>query len=657
VDFVFGDIEPWTSEAAGPGRAHVVFGKAPGSGNPTLSEGFTIAGEAAGDQFGSMVSGVGDFNGDGLDDILAGAIHHGVGKDRAYLIFGTAAKDPIETAALTPEQGFAIDDPEADGFLRSIGAAGDVNGDGFADLLLRYYYQSYVLFGKADGFGTVNLADLKADQGFIISGAGADARVSSAGDFNGDGIDDLIVGNPDEDLGARDSGAAWIIYGRAPAAAAVRIGSAGGQVIFGGAFNDTLGGLGGEDLLIGGKGDDRLDGGAGRDAAGYRTSAGGVRVDLALAGAQDTAAAGRDTLVSIENIEGSEHVDLLLGSAASNRLEGQHGDDRLFGRGGRDVLIGGDGADRLLGGLADDRMEGGRGDDWYEVRESLDLIREAGAGGTDTVQAFVTYALAANVEKLVLGGSAGIRGTGNALDNGLVGNSGANLLNGRGGDDRIDGGTGADTMIGGTGEDAFRVDQRGDRIVEFVGEGTDLVLSSVSYTLSQHVEELRLTGTRALSGTGNAQANRIFGNDAANALQGAGGSDSLSGGLGNDRLSGGAARDALRGGGGDDRFVFDSSLNAGRNVDSILDFVRGDDRIFLDQAVFSGIASEGFLSRAAFREGSVARDASDRILYDAATGKIFYDEDGTGSATAILFAEVRPGLTLTNLDFSAYGGG
>jgi len=174
---------------------------------------------------------------------------------------------------------------------------------------------------------------------------------------------------------------------------------------------------------------------------------------------------------------------------------------------------------------------------------------------TDRVNSSITYTLSANVEQLVLTGTAAIDGTGNALDNAINGNGGANTLTGGGGNDAIDGGAGNDTLIGNAGNDIYAVDSAGDVVTELAAEGTDRINSAVTYTASAHVEILALTGTAAIDGTGNALPNAIVGNSGANVLDGAGGADSVSGGAGDDTLVydpldssllGGTGTDALR---------------------------------------------------------------------------------------------------------------
>ena len=137
-------------------------------------------------------------------------------------------------------------------------------------------------------------------------------------------------------------------------------------------------------------------------------------------------------------------------------------------------------------------------------------------------------------------------------------------------------------------------------------------------------------------------------------MSGGDGIDAINAGAGNDDLFGGTGSDDLTGGTGADRFRFDSALSAATNVDDILDYSVVDDTIFLDRDVFTGIAANGTLAAAAFRAGTSAGDADDRIVYDAATGNIFYDADGLGGVAQILFATVTPATALTNADFNAY---
>jgi Ca2+-binding RTX toxin-like protein len=219
----------------------------------------------------------------------------------------------------------------------------------------------------------------------------------------------------------------------------------------------------------------------------------------------------------------------IIGTTGSNVLTGGRGDDTLIGLAGNDILDGGIGSDTMIGGP---------GNDLYVADASGDVVTELANAGLDTVISAVSTTLSQNVEALVLTGSNAITGTGNSLNNGLTGNNAANVL---------DGGAGADILAGLDGNDTYLVDNTGDTVIELANNGTDLVQSSVTYTLAANVEHLTLTGMAAINGTGNTLDNVLRGNSANNVLTGANGNDTLRGGLGNDRVSGG---------GGNDTFVF-----------------------------------------------------------------------------------------------------
>ena len=174
--------------------------------------------------------------------------------------------------------------------------------------------------------------------------------------------------------------------------------------------------------------------------------------------------------------------------------------------------------------------------------------------------------------------------------------------------------------------------------------------SSVTFTLGSNVEDLILTGANPINGTGNGQANQLFGNGVANVLNGLAGDDTLFGDNGHDQLHGGLGNDTLNGGAGNDGFHFENALIAS-NVDDVLDFNAANDTFFLDDAVFTALAA-GTPRRRRVPGRQHRVDADDRILYDSATGNIFYDADGSGGgSSAILFATVNPGTAITNVDF------
>jgi serralysin len=234
----------------------------------------------------------------------------------------------------------------------------------------------------------------------------------------------------------------------------------------------------------------------------------------------------------------------------------------------------------------------------------------------------------------------------------LLGGEGNDSFDGRGGNDRLDGGdgndslnggSGADRMMGGDGNDQYVVDNRHDLVLEHAAGGHDIVFAKVSFTLPGNVEELLLDSSAGpLNGTGNALANVISGSGAANILRGAAGNDLLKGNGGNDTLVGGSGKDA---------FLFVGPLGSSTNVDRILDFSVPSDTIELDRETFTDLPKSGVLAASIFVIGGHAHDANDRIIYNPATGALFYDSNGNGAGHQVHFATLTPHLALTHADF------
>jgi Ca2+-binding RTX toxin-like protein len=162
--------------------------------------------------------------------------------------------------------------------------------------------------------------------------------------------------------------------------------------------------------------------------------------------------------------------------------------------------------DLLAGTTGANTLSGGLGNDYYIVNNINDVVVENSNAGNDNVESIISYTLTANVENLTLGGTGKINGTGNDLDNSISGNDNNNTLIGGAGNDGLYGDGGADKLIGGTGDDTYDVDNKGDVVVENQNEGIDTVKSSVSYTLAQNIENLKLRG-EGTTGTGNSLDN------------------------------------------------------------------------------------------------------------------------------------------------------
>ena len=351
----------------------------------------------------------------------------------------------------------------------------------------------------------------------------------------------------------------------------IQLGTAGNDVFLSSGGNDRIwGGTGGDDLM-------KLSGNF-ADYVLRNNGDGSFTITNTRSGLSDGTDVVRgigsfqfaDRSATLAEFEAAQSFNIVRdgqGTARSDILLGSYGDDILYGNAGNDVLNGGQGIDTL---------DGGAGNDTYYIDSASDkVIESSSGGGTDSVVSSVSATLGNNLEFLSLSGTASINATGNSLGNILSGNSGNNVLNGM---------AGTDIMVGGLGNDTYHVDNVGDVLSEKANGGTDSVLSSVTYTLGTALENLSLTGSAAINGTGNELVNRLVGNTANNTLNGMAGNDILSGGAGDDILIGGAGRDGLTGGAGSDVFDFNALSEMGLTStrwDVINDFIGGTDRIDL----------------------------------------------------------------------------
>ncbi|WP_306253248.1 Ig-like domain-containing protein [Parvularcula sp. IMCC14364] len=421
----------------GSGASYIVFGST-GDRPASLflsdldgTNGFTLSGSVENERSGYAVADIGDVNGDGFDDFGIGAPDSFVAGDRigkVYVVFGTdtGVAPDIVLSTLNGANGFIINGIDRfDEAGTSLSSAGDINGDGLDDILIGAHFadknnqtnsgQAYVVFGSTDGFGSnLSLSDLDGTTGFRITGLNTQdyvgVSVSSAGDVNGDGFDDLIVGASGADPNEDRSGETYVIFGRAEftpvrsntATVTITINGANDinilgtfrpETLTGGDEGENITGFGGNDTLIGNGGNDLIDGGNGRDIID-----GGLGNDELIGGN------GGDTIF------GGEGDDIISGRRGSDLIDGGSGNDFIAGRGLTDIISGGDGNDDLRGNGGDDMLNGDAGDDTL-----------VGGAGNDT----------------------------------LFGGDGGDILDGRRDDDILSGGAGNDVLFGKAGFDTF----------------------------------------------------------------------------------------------------------------------------------------------------------------------------------------------------------
>jgi Ca2+-binding RTX toxin-like protein len=493
--------------------------------NVDLRSGTGLGGDAQGDTFDSIENLTGSEQGDTLrGDDNVNRLDGGAGDDLLEGRGGADALvggDGLDTASyLASTAGVSVN------LATALGSGGDADGDTFVSIEgVQGSAQNDVLTGNASD----NLLIGEAGDDLLNGGAGADVLQGGSGNDSASYADSaqgvtvsLVTGTGSggDGEGDRLEDVENLIGSRS---ADELTGNDGVNRLDGGAGNDFLYGEGGADVLVGG---------AGSDTSSYVGALGGLRVSLENPAVNTGDAAG-DSFDSIENLEGSEYNDELIGDANNNILDGAPGDDILRGRAGNDTLIGGAGADVLDGGDGADTASYSGSTSAVQVDLSGTLSSAGGDADGDT---FI------DVENL----------TGTRYSDVLRGDAGVNTLDGGRGNDRLEGGAGADRLIGGDGLDLADY-SRSDAAVNVdlsagVATGGDAagdVLQSIEGVSGSEFDDI------------------IKGDAAANVLEGNGGDDKLTGGSGNDKLYGGAGNDQLFGGGGADL------IDGGAGVDSI----------------------------------------------------------------------------------------
>jgi serralysin len=418
-------------------------------------------------------------------------------------------------------------------------------------------------------------------------------------------------------------------------------GGSGDDTLLGNLVNNSLKGNAGDDTLVGNAGNDSLDGGVGDDFM-----SGGIGNDTYIIDSYEdriieAASEGIDTVKSsisyalgnnLENLTLIESAVNGSGNTLNNNLTGNSANNSLYGNAGDDTLDGGLGADSMSGGL---------GKDIYIVDRTADTIIEQPDEGIDTVKSSANYVLSDDIENLILMGNSTTSGTGNSLNNIINGNASANSLYGSDGNDMIDGSAGNDNIFGQIGNDSLTGGEGNDNLDGGLGE--DSILGNVGDdNLLGNFGDDTLFG-----GDGK---DYLLGNIGSDLLLGEAGKDHLNGGLGDDTLVGGAGKDWLTGSAGADKFTFNSRKEIG---DIIIDFRAADgDQLVISAQGFSKKLKIGKLSADQFVLGSEAQGVSDRFIYDSATGHLFFDKDGTGSANQTQIATLSKGLSLTSRNFS-----
>ena len=580
-----------TTGMVGGGAAYVVFGKASGFAASlnlnTLNgtNGFKIGGAAGNDYVGNSVSSAGDVNGDGFADLIIGAPHvdtNGDDSGAAYVVFGKANGFAASTnvSALNGTNGFTINGVAGGDYAGFSVSAGDVNGDGFSDLIIgaklasphgTYSGATYVVFGKASGLGSdIELSALNGTNGFKLSGTTAADKagtsVSSAGDVNGDGYDDLIIGAPGVTTGPDRSGSSYLVFGKASGFAAnINLSALNGTTGF------KITGVADSDLsghAVSKAGDVNADGYAdlivgSEEAAGDAPHSGVAYVIFGKA-------SGFSANLDLSSLNGTNGFKITgvgvydlagVSVAAAGDVNGDGFDDIIIGAygapngaltGAAYVVFG-----KLNGFAPTIDLASLTGVNGFKLPGTATAdyagwsVSSAGdVNGDGLYDMFVgadhadAHGQTSGSGYVVLGKlpDAAVNRTGTLIGQHLVGGNFADVLTGGGGDDKFWGYGGNDLLTGGSGNDIFNG-----------GTGVDTV-SYANATAGVHVSLLLSTSQNTVGAghdtlisiekiVGSLYADTLIANTTGATLNGGGGGDDLVSGPGSDILNGGGASD------------------------------------------------------------------------------------------------------------------
>ncbi|MEH2280482.1 MAG: tandem-95 repeat protein [Nostoc sp.] len=608
------------------GQSYVVFGSSSFSASLNLldldgSNGFVIDGIDASDRSGISVSSAGDINGDGFDDLIIGAFNASpngqLNAGESYVVFGSGSgfEASLNLLNLDGSNGFVINGIDASDYSGiSVSSAGDVNGDGFDDLIIgatQYARfgrvesgKSYVVFGSSSGCkATLNLSDLNGSNGFVINGIDVGDRlgssVSSAGDFNGDGFDDLIIGaNGADPNGQFDAGESYVVFGSSSGFGAslnlLNLNGSNGLVINGIDAGDASGfsvssagdinSDGFDDLIIGAPAFSRY--------GPFKTGESYVIYGFAA-----RATTNEDTAVNIlASTILSQYFDAegnTFGiSGFTNPANGTltFNDNATLGDASDDYFVYSpnanyNGADRFTYTISD--RNGGSTSGTFNL--TINVVNDAPVAVNDTVTAAKNTAVSIQANTLlandtdidstnltITGVSGATHGTAVLKNNGTPSNS-------------------------------------ADDFIIFTPTCGFSGAASFNYTISdrQLTSTAKVTiqvGDRLFGGNGNDVLHGTPGNDYLNGgngkdnLYGGNGKDTLNGGNGNDLLCGGLGSDILTGGNGKDKFVF----AAGEDTGIITDFCKGNDLI--------GLSGSLTFNQLSFAGNNIIVTATDEIL-------------------------------------------